>query len=108
MMNVRVVDIKERILIMNMKYSVLKEEMKGYDCGWSKTICTGTFIRLLEETDKGSSHAAVSWRRTRKSRRPCFSSRCRGVADARERTGSGTRRRLLLLRASSRKGRKRR
>jgi hypothetical protein len=102
MMNVRVVDIKERILIMNMKYSVLKEEMKGYDCGWSKTICTGT------ETDKGSSHAAVSWRRTGKSRRPCFSSRCRGVADARERTGSGTRRRPLLLRASSRKGRKRR
>jgi hypothetical protein len=31
------VDIKERILMIRMKYSVLKEEMEDDECGWSKS-----------------------------------------------------------------------
>jgi hypothetical protein len=36
MMGAGVVDIKERILLMKMEYSVFKKEMKGYQCGWSE------------------------------------------------------------------------
>jgi hypothetical protein len=38
MMDAGVVDIKERILMMKMEYSVLKKEMKVYECGWSNRV----------------------------------------------------------------------
>jgi hypothetical protein len=40
------VDIKERILMIRMKYSVLKEEMEDDECGWSKkpTFTTGKLV----------------------------------------------------------------
>jgi hypothetical protein len=35
MMGARVGDIKERISMMKMKYSISKEKMKEDECGWS-------------------------------------------------------------------------
>jgi hypothetical protein len=36
MMNAGEVNIKEGIWMSRMEYSVLKEKMKRYECGWSK------------------------------------------------------------------------
>jgi hypothetical protein len=56
--------------MMKMEYSVYKEEMKDDECGWSKTIHTGNFIRLLHETDNVFIPAAVPSKPDGKI--PCF------------------------------------
>jgi hypothetical protein len=38
MMNAGEVDIKERILLTKQEYSVLKEEIKDDECGWSHKL----------------------------------------------------------------------
>jgi hypothetical protein len=40
MMIVGEVDIKERIWMSRIEYSVLKEKMNEKECGWSKQICS--------------------------------------------------------------------
>jgi hypothetical protein len=70
MMDAGVVDIKERIWMMKMEYSVLKEEIKDDECGWSKTIRTGNFMCLLQETDNVFIPAAVPSKPDGKI--PCF------------------------------------
>jgi hypothetical protein len=46
MMDAGVVDIKERIWMLKMEYSVLKEQMKDDECGWSYGLFAETSPRL--------------------------------------------------------------
>jgi hypothetical protein len=69
-----------------------------------QTMRIGAFIRLLEETDKVLSAAAVSSRETSKSRRPSISFRSMGGRDSRERTSDGAHGGPLAFCAGSRKG----
>jgi hypothetical protein len=51
MMDAGVVDIKERIWMMKMEYSVLKEEMKDDECGWSQGARDRVLFMILSVDD---------------------------------------------------------
>jgi hypothetical protein len=74
MMSVIDVDMKERILMTRMKYSVLKEGIKDDKCiSPSALVTVKQRDRLLEGVFEGESAAAASWRSTPKWRCPPIS-----------------------------------
>jgi hypothetical protein len=72
----------------------------------SKTTRTGSFIRLLQETDKGFVAAAVSCRRRGNVVAPPFSFRSRGGNNSRERTTRGPHKRSFCVAPAAGRGRK--